>query len=105
MPDSNHRDVKLGPDGPIQNYEDLVELSLDSINLQRQIIARAVTAGQDRIVAVDLKRLKSLVDTHHTLLNSPQAKNQPKKPQGPSFVEKLIRDALEGPPPKPRKKN
>ena len=49
------RQVKLGPDGPIQGFEDTLALVTDMIELQRMRVARA--AELDGIQPTDSARI------------------------------------------------
>ncbi len=95
MSSAERERISLGPEGPIQNFQEILDLSLAAIDLQRRRVEReaeieAAGGGLKSDLSVELKRLNNMVITYSVLLGAPQAKTPTKTEEGPNFMEKLL---------------
>lgn len=86
---------QLGPAGPIRTYQDVLDLSLATIDAQRRRVARALaeeakTGRLDKTLSVEIKRLNAMLATYGELVNTPQAKAATQPRAGTGAVSQIL---------------
>lgn len=87
--------TRLGPDTPVRTFQDILDVNLSTIEVQRTRVARAVAeetrvGGLDKTLSVEIKRLNAMLVTHNELVNAPQAKAATKPRAGRGAVSQML---------------